>query len=114
MPNHSTIPHNAGCYLVHFSKPYRHAKHYLGWSSDIGKHLERHNRGEGARLMEVVRAAGISWTLVRTWPDADRSVEKRLKSHHGSVRLCPICQHKAGRRKPMGEGRPVDFYRKGG
>jgi hypothetical protein len=75
----------------------------LDWAGDIGKRLERHSRCEGARLLEVVRAAGISWQLVRTWPDADRSVESMLKRRHSGVRLCPICQHKAGRRKPMGK-----------
>jgi hypothetical protein len=85
----------------------------LGWAGNIGKWLERHSRGEGALLLEVVRAAGISWTLVRTWPDADRSVERRLKAQHGSVRLCPICQHTVGCRKPIGAGRPISFYHRG-
>ena len=106
----STTPHNAGVYLIHFDTPYKHARHYLGWAGDIGKRIARHQRGDGARLLEVVRAAGISWQLVRTWPDATRDVEKRLKGQHSGVRLCPICQHKAGRRKPMGTGRPVSFY----
>jgi hypothetical protein len=63
----------------------------LSWAGNISKRLERHSRGEGARLLEVVRAAGISWQLVRTWPDADRSVESMLKRRHSGVRLCPIC-----------------------
>jgi hypothetical protein len=79
-------------------------------AGDIGKRIARHQSGEGARLLEVIQEAGISWTLVRTWPDADRSVEKRLKGLHSGVRLCPICQHKAGRRKPMRDARPTLFY----
>ena len=102
--------HIAGVYLIHFDTPYKRARHYLGWAGDIGKRIARHQRGDGARLLEVVREAGISWQLVRTWSDADRSVERRLKAQHGSVRLSPICQHTAGRRKPMGIGRPVSFY----
>jgi predicted GIY-YIG superfamily endonuclease len=100
-------------YLIHFDRPYRHAKHYLGWSSNIANRLQMHQHGQGVRLLEVVRAAGISWQLVRTWPDADRSVERRLKAQHGSVRLCPICQHTVGRRKPIGAGRPISFYHRG-
>jgi predicted GIY-YIG superfamily endonuclease len=110
LPHSTTL--GAGVYLIHFDTPYKHAKHYLGWASSIQGRLERHTRGDGARLIQVIQQAGITWQLVRTWPDADRSVEKRLKAHHGSVRLCPICQHIAGRRKPIGPGRPINFYQR--
>jgi len=54
-------------YLLHFDRPYRHARHYLGWATDPDARLTRHAAGEGARLLEVVHAAGIGWTLARTW-----------------------------------------------
>jgi predicted GIY-YIG superfamily endonuclease len=78
------------CYLLHFSKPYKHAKHYLGSADDLFARLQQHNAGQGARLTQVVREAGIDLILARTW-NGDRSFERRLKRQHNSPRLCPIC-----------------------
>ncbi len=79
-------------YLLHFSEPYKHARHYLGYSADVPARLERHSLGRGARLVEVILAAGITFELVRTW-DGDRKLERRLHKRGGS-RLCPICNPK--------------------
>jgi hypothetical protein len=54
-------------YLVHFSEPYRHARHYTGWTVDLEARLAEHRAGRGARLLQVVAQAGIGWTLARTW-----------------------------------------------
>jgi predicted GIY-YIG superfamily endonuclease len=78
------------CYLLHFSKAYKHARHYLGSADDLLARLDQHNAGHGARLTQVVREAGIDLILARTWP-GDRSFERRLKRQHNSPRLCPIC-----------------------
>lgn len=87
-----------GCYLVHFSRRYRHAGHYLGWSDCIAERLDLHAVGRGARLMEVVMLAGITFQLVRVWPDADRTCEAALKRNRQTgARYCPLCH-----------GRPVD------
>ncbi|MBO0885357.1 MAG: hypothetical protein J2P17_34495, partial [Mycobacterium sp.] len=55
-------------YLLHFDRPYKHARHYLGWARDLETRLTAHQTGHGARLLEVIQQAGISWTLARTWP----------------------------------------------
>ncbi len=50
-------------YLLHFDQPYKHARHYTGWTESSGSlkaRLARHARGDGARLLEVVHAAGIT------------------------------------------------------
>jgi predicted GIY-YIG superfamily endonuclease len=78
------------CYLLHFSKPYKHAKHYLGTTQDLLARLQLHDAGKGARLTQVVREAGIDLQLVRTWP-GNRTLELKLKRQHNSPRLCPIC-----------------------
>ena len=78
------------CYLLHFSKPYKHAKHYLGSADDLPTRLQQHDTGQGARLTQVVREAGIELILARTW-NGDRAFERRLKRQHNSPRLCPIC-----------------------
>ena len=41
-------------YMLHFDHPYRHAKHYVGWTDDLLDRLDRHARGHGARLVEVI------------------------------------------------------------
>jgi predicted GIY-YIG superfamily endonuclease len=113
-------------YLLHFTQPYKHARHYLGCAEDVGARLAQHRKGTGARLTQVVREAGISWVVARTWRGG-RHLEHKLKGYHSGVKLCPICQGKitieevleaqpppsgrvSGRRVPMGDGRPVRFH----
>ena len=77
-------------YLVHFTAPYRHARHYTGWTADLDSRLAEHQAGRGARLLQVVSQAGIKWTLARTW-DGTRERERQLKCQGGASRRCPIC-----------------------
>ena len=81
-----------GCYLLHFDTPYQHAKHYLGYADDIDRRVGEHRIGHGARLTQVIRDAGISFTVARTWPGATRTVERKLKNRKNAPRLCPVCQ----------------------
>ena len=82
-------------YLLHFRRPYRHARHYLGFcAGDIVIRVAAHQAGQGARLLAVVSQAGIGVDLVRTWP-GDRSFERRLKRRHSSPRICPVCRSAA-------------------
>jgi predicted GIY-YIG superfamily endonuclease len=80
-------------YLLHFTQPYKHARHYLGCAEDVSARLAQHRAGTGARLTQVVREAGISWVVARTWRGG-RRLEHKLKGYHSGVRLCPICQGK--------------------
>ncbi len=79
-------------YLIHFSVPYKHARHYLGYSSDVRARIACHEHGNGARLMEVVTQAGIPWVVSKVWMDGDQALERRLHNRHGSMHLCPICR----------------------
>lgn len=78
-------------YLLHFDTPYKHARHYMGFSSDVSARQLRHANGNGARLMEVISDAEITWTLARIWV-GDRYLERRLKRQKNSPKLCPICK----------------------
>jgi hypothetical protein len=60
-------------YLLHFERPYKHARHYLGFAEDLQRRLELHHAGRGARLVQVVVAAGIGFQLVRTGRATGRS-----------------------------------------
>lgn len=78
-------------YLLHFDRPYQHARHYLGFTTQaIEERVREHMSGTGARLLSVVINAGISIELARTWAGS-RSLERRLKNHGGATRICPIC-----------------------
>ena len=79
-------------YLIHFDQPLSHAQHYLGYARSVSARLAEHRAGDGARIMQVVREQGITWRLARTWPQGDRTLERRLKRWHKSRQLCPICR----------------------
>lgn len=78
-------------YLLHFNRRYQHAGHYLGSAANLETRLAEHAAGTGARLTQVVKDAGISWTLARTWRGG-RQLERSLKNRGGASRICPICR----------------------
>ena len=80
-------------YLLHFTRPYKHARHYMGSTNDLIARIAEHRAGRGARLVEVIMQAGIDFVVARTW-EGDRNTERRLKNRKGSPRLCPICNKK--------------------
>jgi len=77
-------------YLIHLDQPLKHARHYLGYAEDLEARLERHRSGDGARLLAVLKSAGIGWELARTWPGS-RKLERQLKSRKDAPHICPIC-----------------------
>jgi predicted GIY-YIG superfamily endonuclease len=79
-------------YLFHFDQRYEHAGHYTGWAEDLDHRVAEHLAGRGARLIEVITQAGISFRLARTWPGVTRARERQLKRQGGASRHCPICQ----------------------
>jgi len=76
-------------YLLHFTSPYRHARHYRGWSLDAATRIEEHRRGQGARLMKVIKDAGIGFVVAKIEPGT-RARERQLKQR-GASRDCPVC-----------------------
>lgn len=86
-------------YLIHFLAPFGHAKHYLGWTSNLEERLLAHECGSGSNLMRHVHNAGIGWVLARTW-EGTRFDERRMKCN-GHSRRCPICRDEA-------RGKPID------
>lgn len=89
----------SGVYLICFDRPYKHARHYLGWAKNIDERVREHKNGTGARLLAVIREAGIGWRVVRVWKEADRAVESRFKHSHDRVSLCPICGEERRQKK---------------
>ena len=60
-------------------------------ASDLTARVIEHQTGRGARLIEAVIRSGGSFALARTWPDTDRTFERRLHRRKESPRLCPLC-----------------------
>jgi predicted GIY-YIG superfamily endonuclease len=77
-------------YLLHFDRPYQHARHYVGWATNVKRRLAEHEAGRGARLLAVVAEAGIGWQLARLWPGS-RVRERQIKNQGGHARHCPLC-----------------------
>jgi hypothetical protein len=65
-------------------------------AAGLRNRLAAHERGEGARLLAVVHAAGIGWTLARTWPGS-RARERQIKRQGGASRCCPLCGVRPGK-----------------
>jgi hypothetical protein len=87
----------AGVYLLHFSSPYKHARHYLGYSDNIEQRIADHIAGRGGRLPQVVSEAGIDIICVRMWPGTTRSFERKLKNRKNAPCLCPVCNRRTWR-----------------
>lgn len=78
-------------YLLHFETPYKHAKHYIGFTQNLINRLAEHKAGRGARLMEVIKEAKIDFFLSKVWV-GDRNLERKLKNRKDSPSLCPLCR----------------------
>jgi hypothetical protein len=83
-------------YLIHFDRPFKHARHYLGFvkrAEGLDARLALHRSGNGARLLRALNLAGIGWRVVKTWPDGTQAEERRLKTQRAIPRLhCPVCR----------------------
>ena len=80
-----------GVYLLHFSRPYKGARHYIGYSDDIYARFQTHISGRGNPLVKACVDSGIVVTLVRVWQGADHTFERKLKNRKNSQALCPCC-----------------------
>ncbi len=103
-------------YLICFDRPFKHARHYIGYCNDgeeaLESRIDRHRRGDGSRLLRAVTAAGIGWKVVRTWPDGDRNFERKLKNRKKASELCPVCRE--GLRKAKLEAKIEEQLKKAG
>lgn len=82
-------------YLVHFERPYKHARHYLGYTGlplreRFRRHISNAKQRRGSALMRAVINAGIAFKVVRVWNNGDRHGERR-KKHDSHARRCPVC-----------------------
>lgn len=85
-------------YLLHFDRPYKHARHYLGWSSDVAARFDRHTAGRGSPLVKAALAAGIGVEIVFVRPGT-RHDERRLHIRGHVGEWCPLCRRPPAKRK---------------
>jgi len=83
-------------YLLHFDRPYHHARHYVGFTQYLGRRVKRHLAGKGSPLIEAASKAGIEITLARVWHNVTGRFERRIHNMQQTKLLCPLCM---GRRK---------------
>jgi hypothetical protein len=62
---------------------------------DIAERFDRHRTGRGAKLLAIVTAAGITFSLARVWLDVPRFTELKLKARKRAQDFCPICRDNA-------------------
>ena len=95
-PRQTNVPGHI--YLLHFSHPVAHARHYIGWAAEgrLFRRLAQHESGNGAAtpLIRALIASGGRFRLARVW-DGDRHMERRLKNQRNSRKLCPICREES-------------------
>jgi predicted GIY-YIG superfamily endonuclease len=86
-------------YLIHFSRPYKGARHYLGFTEiGVRRRLQYHRQGRGAKLLRAVCSLGIKLRVVRTWLGVPQTLERELKNRKKSHRLCPVCRERHARK----------------
>lgn len=81
-------------YLLHFDRPFKHARHYIGVTKrdDLDKRINEHRAGRGAVLVRFAVRAGIKIEVARIWCDATFGFEVTLKKRGGAARMCPLCK----------------------
>jgi predicted GIY-YIG superfamily endonuclease len=78
-------------YLLHFSRPYKGTRHYIGFSTKVADRLRAHKSGRGSPFLKAVHGAGIRWTVARRWHGVTGDFESKLKSRHNARGFCPKC-----------------------
>lgn len=86
-------------YIIHFKEKYKHAQHYVGIAQNVEDRFAEHMAGRGARLLQVVREAGIkieACSTIKEFSDFSSAhlAEKKLKATNNTKRYCPICKKK--------------------
>lgn len=86
-------------YLLHFKKPYRHCRHYLGYTADyrIKRRIYEHFHDPQVGLLKALQQQGTPWQVARIM-EGDRQREAHLKYVVRNIRgYCPACQKRAMR-----------------
>jgi hypothetical protein len=80
--------------LLHFHRPFKHARHYTGWAKNLDARLGQHFDGSNhsSRLIKAALGAGIGFDVARVWEGKTRNDERQMKLQGGASRRCPLCR----------------------
>jgi predicted GIY-YIG superfamily endonuclease len=80
-------------YILHFSKNLAHAKHYIGFTTDLNQRIKDHHAGNSnsAKIMQAVKQNSITFIIGNIFKNKTRSFERNLKNQKHSNRYCAIC-----------------------
>lgn len=97
-------------YVLHFDRPFKHARHYVGFTSrkKCDVRIEQHLSGKGSPLVRAVVAEGIEVSVSLTM-EGTRTQERAIKNQKNAAFICPIC--KIGFRKKKTEQRRIQRKR---
>lgn len=84
-------------YVLHIEPPYRHAAHYIGFTTRPDERVAEHLAGRGSPLIRTALAAGHTVTVALKCHCGTRQFERYLKNQKGTSRFCPRCNRKAKR-----------------
>lgn len=101
-------------YVLHFSTPLKHAKHYTGCTLNLRARLTAHACGAGSAITRALHRQGIGFTLgsLFTCCKADmRRLERSLKDHNHGPRFCRLCSGETCDRIPGTMPYPIEAIR---
>lgn len=79
-------------YLLHFDRPYEHARHYIGFTEGpVEDRIALHLRGQGSPLVRAAVESGIEVSLAVTY-QGTRAWERRFKRRKNTSHICPVCR----------------------
>jgi predicted GIY-YIG superfamily endonuclease len=84
-------------YVLHIEPPYRHAAHYIGFTTRPDARVAEHLAGRGSPLIRAALAAGHEVNVSLKWHCGTRAFERYLKNQKGTRQFCPRCNPKAKR-----------------
>jgi hypothetical protein len=89
-------------YILHFDKPFKHAKHYVGSADCVRDRLFVHESAAcDVKILQAAKTQGITWSLAKVMKNDlknGHTKEFRIKRSGGIPKqgLCPICQKQEG------------------
>jgi len=81
-------------YVLHFNPPYRHAKHYIGYTKIGLRRIERHMAGNGSPLVRAAIQFGCEVKVAHYFRKGTRDLERKLKNRKDTPRWCCECCQK--------------------
>lgn len=91
LPDRKDTPRGT-VYLLHFDPPFKHARRYIGFTTNPDQRFEDHLRGTGANLVRHALAAGCAVQLAAMYPNVTVRFEIKLKNRGGATKWCPVCR----------------------